>query len=341
MIVKYFPPGRRISGVSTFVNLLAEQLATHVDVHLIASCGGEIANRWNSEKASRLHPVRGSFWLKSPTVLRDIKADIALVVSGIHRSRLIAPAFHQFVLQASRHTRLGFFQAVNLDRPPGFFARRTLSRFYPQICSSRSLASMLPETFRHVPPAISLDAIDRVGAHAKQRRIRVGYFNHFNTTKGFDLALQAFRLCVDCDVEFCVAGAGPLERRMRAEFDGKDGIHFLGTLTNPIGCMKSCDFTVLPFRTSKTVLGVSQAALESLACGVPVVGTNQSAITEAVRHEKEGLICEREDDLPKQISRLIKDDLLRCTLSANACLRAKSFDLPIIATHFQESLFPE
>jgi len=341
IIVKHFPPGSRISGVSTFVNVLGDELAEHLDVHVLAGCDHTVADRWNAERGSRLHTVCGSFWLNAPSVLRDVKADAALIVSGIHRSALIAPVFHHFVRRASKHTRLGFFQAVNLDRAPGHLARRTLSHFRPQLCTSRLLASLLPDEFQYVPPAISLAAISRSVAEAKRRRVRVGYFNHLNTIKGFDRALDAFRACADSDVEFCVAGAGPLERWMRREFEGRYGISFVGTLLDPIAYMKSCDVTVLPFRTSTSVLGLSQAALESLACGVPVLGTNCAAITEAVRHEKEGLICDRAAELPSQLSRLITDDRLRGDLATNARLRAQEFDVSAIASRFVNLLFPE
>lgn len=340
LIVKHFPPGARLSGVSTFVNLLADQLAKQLDVYILSCCDNDVADRWNSERTSQLIAVRQNFWLNAPSALGAVRADAGLIVSGIHRSALIAPVFYQFMHRATKHTRLGFLQAVNLDHAPGPLARRTLSRFHPRICSSRLLTSMLPGEFQYVPPAISLDKISSTIAEIKGRRVRVGYFNHFNTTKGIDLALNAFRECAGSDVEFCVAGAGPLERRLRTDFDGRYGISFVGNLLSPIGYMKSCDVTVLPFRTSTSVLGLSQAALESLACGVPVVGTNFAAITEAVRHEKEGLICDSAADLPSQISRLVTDHCLRGVLARNARQRAQEFDVSAIASRFINLLFP-
>lgn len=153
----------------------------------------------------------------------------------------------------------------------------------------------------------------------------MGYFNHLNKIKGCDIALAAFVEQTFNDTEFVIAGTGPMEDKMRSLYSRQEKIKFLGYLPDPIPEMKACDAMILPFRTAVSVLGISQTALECLAAGIAVIGSDNDAITTAVRNEKEGLIFQFSNQLVACIRRFHNDLDLRSRLSRNAARRAEEF----------------
>ncbi len=65
-----------------------------------------------------------------------------------------------------------------------------------------------------------------------------------------------------------------------------DGITFLGRMTAPEEVMASCDLFVLTSETESFGL----AALEAMACGIPVVSTDTGGIPEVNIHGESGLL---------------------------------------------------
>lgn len=66
--------------------------------------------------------------------------------------------------------------------------------------------------------------------------------------------------------------------------------------------------------------GFGYAALEAMACGVPVIASRSSAIPEVVEHEHTGILCEIDDvnGLVQACRRLAKDEGLRLKLARQA-----------------------
>jgi N-acetyl-alpha-D-glucosaminyl L-malate synthase BshA len=65
-----------------------------------------------------------------------------------------------------------------------------------------------------------------------------------------------------------------------------DGITFLGRMTAPEEVMASCDLFVLTSETESFGL----AALEAMACGIPVVSTDTGGIPEVNIHGESGML---------------------------------------------------
>ena len=68
----------------------------------------------------------------------------------------------------------------------------------------------------------------------------------------------------------------------------EDRVHFLGKIDNVAPLLASADLFLLP--TSSESFGLS--ALEALASGVPVVGTNAGGMPEVVRNGETGYLCD-------------------------------------------------
>lgn len=329
VIIKYFPPSERISGLTSLASLLFDRFATKLDLHVLSQCSQAQAKQWSEKCDYTLHPVNGMFWFQVGDAVKKIDPQGIVLLSGIHKASLIYPVLRPLVATLGDRTKTLFYQCVNLDHRPGRMARRILERFDRIICSSPRLMSLLSEQFigscTYVPPGVDLDRIRGTQTAAKGGPLRMGYFNHLNKIKGCDIALAAFVEQTFNDTEFVIAGTGPMEDKMRSLYSRQEKIKFLGYLPDPIPEMKACDAMILPFRTAVSVLGISQTALECLAAGIAVIGSDNDAITTAVRNEKEGLIFQFSNQLVACIRRFHNDLDLRSRLSRNAARRAEEF----------------
>ena len=112
--------------------------------------------------------------------------------------------------------------------------------------------------------------------------------------KGLDLLLEAIALAPDADLGLVIAGDGPEERALRDDCRkrGLDArVTFLGSIphANVLDLMGRAHALVLPSRYE----GLSNAALEALASGLPVLSTRCGGI-DAYLDAETGWVCEAE-----------------------------------------------
>ena len=312
--------------------VLLEHLAEKTDLHIYSSCTRRQADGWASKTGCHVHPVSArNYWLAVGGPVCNLKPHTVLVVSGIHKARIIYPAFQQLHHKVAGRMRTLLLQAVNLDRRPGFLAKRLLRRFDAVLCSSKTLAndlaSLLEKPVTYLPPAVDAHRIESIESAVRGDKLRVAFMNHVNHQKGADIAVKAFAELRLDNAEYIVAGTGDCEASLRAQYEGTPGIRFLGYLPDPLPELKSCDVMVLPFRTSVSVLGVSQTLLECMAAGVPVIATRHDTITAVLEHEKQGLLVDDAEGLKAAIKRLYNDRDLRLKLSANAQHSVDDFEV--------------
>jgi len=335
LIVKYFPKSKRISGLTSFATLLASHMAAYCQLHVFSRCTEEEAEELCRTNDYIVHPVREPFWLRVAAHIKRVGAAKVIVLSGVHRAGFLYFAFKPLFASLAEDTDLYFYQATILTNGLTNRFQNLLRNCRGVICTVPALKLMLSqEISRHflcLPPGVDLEHIRNCAAETKEADIRVGFFNHFNKIKGFDLALAAFSALPFEDTEYVIAGRGPLEKNMMKKYAGNEKIKFRGGMKDPIPAMKACDFLVLPFRTSASVLGISQTVLESLAAGVPVIGSTTEAITSVVSDNKEGLIFKRPEELTDCIRQLHDDGDLRQRLAQGALEKSKYYDIKVVA----------
>ena len=170
-------------------------------------------------------------------------------------------------------------------------------------------------------------------------------FVHKNGLHVYLEALEAMTNAVLSNSTFLFAGNQPdrdgpygreIEERIR-KLSQKTDCQILGPVpnNNMPDLYRIADISVLPSLIEAT----SITGLESMASGIPIVGTNVGGIPEIVEVEDEvtGLLCQPNDSnqLAKNLETLISCTSMRQRLGANARKLAKSkFAWPIIAKQF-------
>ena len=109
--------------------------------------------------------------------------------------------------------------------------------------------------------------------------------------KGLLFAMQAMAMCRDKRMRLLVAGRGKTESYYKSKH-----VRFLGEVVDLLPIYAAADIFILP-----TIYDpFSNACLEALACGLPVITTRANGFSEIIEHEVHGSIV----DLPNDIAAL-------------------------------------
>ena len=124
----------------------------------------------------------------------------------------------------------------------------------------------------------------------------------------------------------CIAGWGPLQtdlESLRASLRLEGVVDLLGRREDVSDLLAACDVFVMTSRTE----GFSNALLEALAAGVPVLSTRVNGAIEILRDEENALLADvgDEDAVVEGLARLAADSALRSRLAAAgaACVRER------------------
>lgn len=146
--------------------------------------------------------------------------------------------------------------------------------------------------------------------------------------KAIDVLLKATALLRDQgkNCHLAIIGDGSERAGLEAQANALNllpkSVTFLGFHSNVPGVLKALDGFVLPSRQE----GLGTSALEALAVGLPVIGSNVGGIPESVIHEQTGLLFESENaaDLAKQMARMMDSAELRQRLGQGARLHMET-----------------
>lgn len=133
-----------------------------------------------------------------------------------------------------------------------------------------------------------------------------------------------------------LVGDGPERPRMEAlcrELDICDDIRFLGKLEDIEEVLSVSDLFIMP--SEKESFGL--AALEAMACEVPVISSNTGGLPELNIHGKTGFLSDVGDieDMVKNALFILQDDHLK-VFKKNALERAKEFDIERIMPAYEQ-----
>jgi glycosyltransferase involved in cell wall biosynthesis len=126
---------------------------------------------------------------------------------------------------------------------------------------------------------------------------------------GVDVLVKAWRQAGIADrARLVIAGDGPELATLTSLAAGTAGIRFAGRVTHEelVRLFATAHATIVPTRSGE---GFGLVAAESLACGTPVIASDQGGLAEVVRHGVDGMLVPAGD--PRALSaalRLLADD---------------------------------
>jgi len=121
----------------------------------------------------------------------------------------------------------------------------------------------------------------------------VGFFGRLSEEKGPDLFIEiATQLRHREDIEFTIAGGGPLAEKIRKSIASRflHNVRFLG-FVDAGEYLPSCDVLVVCSRLD----GRPNSVMEAQAMGVPVIASRVGGLTEMVSEGRTGLLVDSED----------------------------------------------
>ena len=145
--------------------------------------------------------------------------------------------------------------------------------------------------------------------------------NRLHPLKRVDLIITAFaKIKSDMrDVQLVVVGEGELRgelEQLADELGVKGFVKFVGNVETPLECLQCADVFVL----ASDKENYSNALLEAMSCGLPVVATKVGGNKEIVQHGENGLLVSRSSvsEITQAISQILQDKELAARLGNSA-----------------------
>lgn len=184
-------------------------------------------------------------------------------------------------------------------------------------------------------PAPSIEKSSLRGALGLPSGLLAVYTGRLVAEKRVDLLIEAWRevRATHPRARLALLGDGPEAARLRAR--AGEGVLLLGEKADPSPYLRAADLFVLPSATE----GLSNALLEAMSTGLPVVATRVGGAPDVVDEERSGLLVAPGDasGLARALTRLLADDDLRGRMGAAARERIeRDFSLDAVAKNWAE-----
>ncbi|MDR3450389.1 MAG: glycosyltransferase [Alphaproteobacteria bacterium] len=165
-------------------------------------------------------------------------------------------------------------------------------------------------------------------ARTESDRLRILYVGRLHHTKGIQVLLAAAaELAKTSPLTVTVAGAGPDEEALRAQYGDAEWCHFAGFLpqTEISNLMIGSDVLVMPSLVAESLGG---SAVHALTLGLPVIGSDIGGIPELVSDGKNGLLVAPGDQeaLRAALEKVTREPALLENWRAYALADTRRFD---------------
>ena len=212
--------------------------------------------------------------------------------------------------------------------------------------------SLKRDTYEHFPLKRDIDVIPNFVcidqyAHRPDALLRARYapngekllvhVSNFRPVKRVDDVVHMFKkLRQRLPVRLLMIGDGPERQRIETmcrQDEICDHVEFIGKMTQPEDVVASCDLFVLPSESESFGL----AALEAMACGVPVVSSNTGGLPEVNKHGVSGLLNNvgDVDAMADNAFAILADGATHQRYRDGAFEEAKRFDVDAILPRYE------
>ena len=145
--------------------------------------------------------------------------------------------------------------------------------------------------------------------------------------KGLRFTIEAFELCRDRKLRLLVAGRGDARGYKPKRFFTEEPIRFLGEVADLRPIYAAADIFILP----SVYDPFSNACLEALASGLPVITTRDNGFSEIIENDVHGSIVDRSSDSAalRDAIQFWSDEWRRASARSITTERASQFDIAI------------
>jgi glycosyltransferase involved in cell wall biosynthesis len=177
----------------------------------------------------------------------------------------------------------------------------------------------------------------------KESRKKIGVDDRFTVLfVGRLIPIKGIKLLVEIareldQIQFLFVGAGPLESFLKSASEHNTNIKFLGQVQNynlPV-YYNSADVFCIPSQYEE---GLGRVVMESVSCGIPVVGSNRGGISEALNKTISILLEPTHDNLKNTIQMLHMDKQKLMALKMDcrnyATMNYSKQNLDLITRHY-------
>ncbi|HEU4996719.1 MAG TPA: N-acetyl-alpha-D-glucosaminyl L-malate synthase BshA [Gemmatimonadaceae bacterium] len=276
-------------------------------------------------------PHATSAWI-TKQMLHEVKRDIK-VVTTLHGTDITIvgqdPSFHSI-------TKFSIEKSDALTAVSNFLQQETLTTFGCTACRIEVIPNFVD------PVVYDRSRHGDAGALRAQfngHRKVLMHISNFRPVKRVRDVVQVFaRVKKSLDSVLVMVGDGPdrhdAEREAR-ELGVDDSVHFLGKIDSVAPLLAAADLFLLP--TDKESFGLS--ALEALASGTPVVGTNAGGLPEVVRDGETGILrpVGDVDGMARAALELLQDSARWRAMSQRAAADARTrFSMDDIVERYEQ-----
>lgn len=298
---------------------LADELGDHVD--LIKQAG----------------PTRDRIWSRRlACILREYEVDVlhvrglsmlfdSVLAAELYGDTSVAFSFHGFESTAKQFdgVRRKIFREATLRCDArwsvGPTAAQSVARTLNLPRESFEVIANGVDTDRYRPTADQAAVRQKLGL--PNDRLVMLTVGNLKPIKGHDILLKAMqKLDAASDrISLIMVGAddlnGSLQQWASDHLQNND-VRFVGQQSDVLPWYQAADVFVLPSLSE----GLSNALLEAMACGLPVIATNVGGNQDVIQHESNGLLIEagRPENLAAAMARLINEAELRSDLARTA-----------------------
>ena len=276
-----------------------------------------------------------------PRLVRLIRQErFCVVVSIGYPASLVVAAASWFVRRPAYVYRCAYPRSILLPFEK-LLMGAVLKRYQSIVCVSGAVRESLLTQFSWLAPrttiihnGVSLKNIQKdslaKAEHCSdvRKRMQIGTkeivfisMGRFVPEKGYDVLIKAFQsvLARNSSAVLIFIGDGPLRHSIEAEVAQsgiRERVRFLGIVKNPFDVLAIGDVFILPSRSE----GFSNALLEAMSVGLPVIASDIDSVCEVIDHEVTGLLVPKMDvaALAGAMDTLARNALLREQLGRKA-----------------------
>ncbi len=190
-----------------------------------------------------------------------------------------------------------------------------------------------------IPNGVELDRFFPTGTAEKPEVLRLLTVGRLSVTKRIEMLIDAVEILhrTACKLHLTIVGSGQMERQLRkivAERELSDVIKMTGRIN--AGKMPEVYRNNDIFISASMQEGMSNAMLEAMASGLPIVTTRCEGLAELI--DGNGLIVEQDnvEEIAKAVKQLADDPELYKQMSTAARKQAEKFDWAKVAESYLE-----